>query len=172
MTHAANSFTLFYLCFTAFRFLGSCFYAVFALLSLFLSAFRLVSFFSSSSNSSHNSSNSSCCKIRGSSPQTCGSRLTLSRYPSTEFPSSFLYFFPSADHPIFVPCPQLARIMAVLRQQQAGGLGGGSKLSPSHHGGIGGGGAKLPGADPLPHPGLTGSVADLHQKSLGPYSGL
>lgn len=62
--------------------------------------------------------------------------------------------------------------MAVLRQQQAGGLGGSSKLSPSHHSGIGGGGAKLPGADPLPHPGLAGSVADMHQKSLGPYSGL
>lgn len=59
------------------------------------------------------------------------------------------------------------------RQQQAGGLGGSSKLSPSHHGGsIVGGGAKLPGADPLSHPGLAGSVADLHQKNLGPYSGL
>uniref|UniRef100_A0AAQ5Z573 TNRC6 PABC binding domain-containing protein n=1 Tax=Amphiprion ocellaris TaxID=80972 RepID=A0AAQ5Z573_AMPOC len=70
---------------------------------------------------------------------------------------------------------QLARIMAVLQQQrqqqQAGGLGGSSKLSPSHHGGGGGGGPKLPGADPLPHPGLAGSVVDLHQKNLGPYSG-
>ncbi|KAM9336829.1 trinucleotide repeat-containing gene 6B protein [Symphorus nematophorus] len=70
---------------------------------------------------------------------------------------------------------QLARIMAVLQQQrqqqQLGGLGGSSKLSPSHHGGVGGGGPKLPGADPLPHPGLAGSVADLHQKTLGPYSG-
>ncbi|KAG8009015.1 Trinucleotide repeat-containing gene 6B protein, partial [Nibea albiflora] len=69
---------------------------------------------------------------------------------------------------------QLARIMAVLQQQrqqqQVGGLGGSSKLSPSHHGGIGGGGPKLPGADPLPHPSLAGSVADLHQKTLGPYS--
>lgn len=65
--------------------------------------------------------------------------------------------------------------MAVLQQQrqqqQVGGLGGSSKLSPSHHGGIGGGGPKLPGADPLPHPGLGGSVADMHQKTLGPYSG-
>lgn len=57
------------------------------------------------------------------------------------------------------------------QQQQVGGLGGSSKLSPSHHGGIGGGGPKLPGADPLPHPSLAGSVADLHQKTLGPYSG-
>ncbi|XP_029953439.1 trinucleotide repeat-containing gene 6B protein isoform X1 [Salarias fasciatus] len=64
---------------------------------------------------------------------------------------------------------QLARIMAVLqRQQQVGSLGGSSKLSPSHHGL---GGPKLPGADPLPHPGLAGAVADLHQKNLGPYSG-
>lgn len=70
--------------------------------------------------------------------------------------------------------PQLARIMAVLqqqRQQQAGVLGGSSKLSPSHHGGVGGGGPKLPGADTLLHPGLAGSIADMHQKSLGPYSG-
>ncbi|XP_074518731.1 trinucleotide repeat-containing gene 6B protein isoform X2 [Halichoeres trimaculatus] len=70
---------------------------------------------------------------------------------------------------------QLARIMAVLQQQrqqqQVGGLGGSSKLSPSHHGGVGGGGPKLPGVDPLPHPGLAGSMADLHQKTLGPYSG-
>nr|XP_046232380.1 trinucleotide repeat-containing gene 6B protein isoform X2 [Scatophagus argus] len=70
---------------------------------------------------------------------------------------------------------QLARIMAVLQQQrqqqQVGGLGSSSKLSPSHHGGVGGGGPKLPGADPLSHPGLVGSVADLHQKTLGPYSG-
>ncbi|XP_034056311.1 trinucleotide repeat-containing gene 6B protein isoform X3 [Gymnodraco acuticeps] len=68
---------------------------------------------------------------------------------------------------------QLARIMAVLQQQrqqqQAGGLGSSSKLSPSHHGGVGG--PKLPGADSLPHPGLAASVADLHQKNLGPYSG-
>lgn len=65
--------------------------------------------------------------------------------------------------------------MAVLQQQrqqqQVGGLGGSSKLSPSHHGGVGAGGPKLPGADPLPHPGLAGSMADLHQKSLGAYSG-
>ncbi|XP_069012136.1 trinucleotide repeat-containing gene 6B protein isoform X4 [Embiotoca jacksoni] len=70
---------------------------------------------------------------------------------------------------------QLARIMAVLQQQrqqqQVGGLGSSSKLSPSHHGGGVGGGPKLPGADPLPHPSLAGSVADLHQKTLGPYSG-
>ncbi|XP_040922746.1 trinucleotide repeat-containing gene 6B protein isoform X2 [Toxotes jaculatrix] len=70
---------------------------------------------------------------------------------------------------------QLARIMAVLQQrqqqQQVGGLGGSSKLSPSHHGGGGIGGPKLPVADPLPHPGLAGSMADLHQKTLGPYSG-
>ncbi|KAF6733703.1 Trinucleotide repeat-containing gene 6B protein [Oryzias melastigma] len=64
--------------------------------------------------------------------------------------------------------PQLARIMTVLqqqRQQQVGGLSGGSKLSPSHHGGLG------PKLDPLPHPGLASSVSDLHQKNLGPYSG-
>uniref|UniRef100_UPI003AAB16C5 trinucleotide repeat-containing gene 6B protein isoform X1 n=1 Tax=Centroberyx gerrardi TaxID=166262 RepID=UPI003AAB16C5 len=70
---------------------------------------------------------------------------------------------------------QLARIMAVLQQQrqqqQVGGVGGSSKLSPSHLGGGGGGGPKLPGADSLPHPGLPGSVADLHQKTHGPYSG-
>lgn len=69
---------------------------------------------------------------------------------------------------------QLARIMAVLqqqRQQQVGGLSGSSKLSPSHHGGGIGGGPRLPGADPLPHPGLAGSVADLHQKTLGPLPG-
>lgn len=53
------------------------------------------------------------------------------------------------------------------QQQQVGGLNTSSKLSPSHLGG----GVKLPGSDPLPHPGLAGSVADLHQKSLGPYSG-
>ncbi|KAM9773163.1 trinucleotide repeat-containing gene 6B protein isoform X2 [Syngnathus typhle] len=66
---------------------------------------------------------------------------------------------------------QLARIMAVLQQQrqqqQVGSLGGSIKLSPSHHGGSG---AKLHGADTLPHQGLAGSVADLHQKTLGPYS--
>ncbi|XP_030610385.1 trinucleotide repeat-containing gene 6B protein isoform X3 [Archocentrus centrarchus] len=68
---------------------------------------------------------------------------------------------------------QLAKIMAVLQQQrqQQQGLGVSSKLSPSHHVGGGGGGPKLPGADPLPHPGLAASVADLHQKTLGPYSG-
>lgn len=71
---------------------------------------------------------------------------------------------------------QLARIMAVLQQQrqqhqQVGGLGSSSKQSPSHHGGVGGGGPKLPGADPLPHLGLSGSVTDMHQKNLGPYSG-
>ncbi|KAM9837562.1 trinucleotide repeat-containing gene 6B protein [Aulostomus maculatus] len=67
---------------------------------------------------------------------------------------------------------QLARIMAVLQQQrqqqQVGGLGSNAKLSPSHHGG---GGAKLPGVDSLPHQGIAGSVVDLHQKTLGPYSG-
>lgn len=58
------------------------------------------------------------------------------------------------------------------RQQQVGVLGGSSKLSPSHHGGVGGGGGpKLPGADTLLHPGLAGSIADMHQKSFGPYSG-
>lgn len=57
------------------------------------------------------------------------------------------------------------------QQQQVGGLGGSSKLSPSHHVGGGIGGPKLPGSDPLPHPGLAGSVADMHQKTLGPYSG-
>ncbi|XP_077406524.1 trinucleotide repeat-containing gene 6B protein isoform X2 [Vanacampus margaritifer] len=67
---------------------------------------------------------------------------------------------------------QLARIMAVLQQQrqqqqQVGSLGGSMKLSPSHHSGSG---AKLHGADSLPHQGLAGSVADLHQKTLGPYS--
>uniref|UniRef100_A0A3Q3E397 Uncharacterized protein n=1 Tax=Labrus bergylta TaxID=56723 RepID=A0A3Q3E397_9LABR len=70
---------------------------------------------------------------------------------------------------------QLARIMAVLRQQQqqqqVGGLGGSSKLSPSHHSGGVGGGPKLPGAESLPHPGLAASMADLHQKTLGHYSG-
>ncbi|KAM9425461.1 LOW QUALITY PROTEIN: trinucleotide repeat-containing gene 6B protein [Pholidichthys leucotaenia] len=69
---------------------------------------------------------------------------------------------------------QLARIMAVLQQQrqhqQVGGLNSSSKLSPSHHGGSGGGALKLPGADPLPHPGFAGSVGDL-QKPFGPYSG-
>ncbi|XP_017166169.1 trinucleotide repeat-containing gene 6B protein [Poecilia reticulata] len=70
---------------------------------------------------------------------------------------------------------QLARIMTVLQQQQQqrqhqqiGGLGSGSKFSPSHHGGSG---PKLPGAEALPHPGLAGSVADLQQKPFGPYSG-
>uniref|UniRef100_A0A1A7X286 Trinucleotide repeat containing 6B n=1 Tax=Iconisemion striatum TaxID=60296 RepID=A0A1A7X286_9TELE len=67
---------------------------------------------------------------------------------------------------------QLARIMAVLQQQrqlqQVGGLGGSSKLSPSHQGGVG---PKLSGAETLPHPGLAGSVADLQQKALGSYSG-
>uniref|UniRef100_A0A087XJS6 Trinucleotide repeat containing adaptor 6B n=1 Tax=Poecilia formosa TaxID=48698 RepID=A0A087XJS6_POEFO len=66
---------------------------------------------------------------------------------------------------------QLARIMTVLQQQrqhqQIGGLGSGSKFSPSHHGGSG---PKLPGAEALPHPGLAGSVADLQQKPFGPYS--
>jgi len=57
------------------------------------------------------------------------------------------------------------------QQQQVGGLGGSSKLSPSHHGGVGGVGPKLLGSDSLPHPGLAGTVADLHQKTLGPYSG-
>ncbi|MED6267387.1 hypothetical protein CHARACLAT_011664 [Characodon lateralis] len=67
---------------------------------------------------------------------------------------------------------QLARIMAVLQQQrqqqQIGGLGGGPKLSPSHHGGVG---PKLSGAETLPHPGLAGSVAELQQKPFGSYSG-
>ncbi|XP_061611073.1 trinucleotide repeat-containing gene 6B protein isoform X2 [Phyllopteryx taeniolatus] len=67
---------------------------------------------------------------------------------------------------------QLARIMAILQQQrqqqQVGSLGGSVKLSPSHHGGSG---AKLHGADSLPHQNLAGSVADLHPKTLGPYSG-
>ncbi|XP_077594881.1 trinucleotide repeat-containing gene 6B protein isoform X2 [Stigmatopora nigra] len=66
---------------------------------------------------------------------------------------------------------QLARIMAIVQQQQrqqvGGTLGGNIKLSPSHHGG---GGAKLHGGDSLPHQGLAASVADLHQKTLGPYS--
>ncbi|KAK7880446.1 hypothetical protein WMY93_032920 [Mugilogobius chulae] len=71
---------------------------------------------------------------------------------------------------------QLARIMAVLQQQrqqqqqQVGGLGGSSKLSPSHHS-AGGVGPKMSGADPLSHSGLSGSVADLQQKTHGPYSG-
>lgn len=55
------------------------------------------------------------------------------------------------------------------RQQQVGGLSASSKLSPSHHGGGVVGGPKLPVSDPLPHPGLAGSVADLHQKPIGPY---
>ncbi|KAJ3608353.1 hypothetical protein NHX12_025401 [Muraenolepis orangiensis] len=71
---------------------------------------------------------------------------------------------------------QLARIMAVLRQQQqaggVGGLGGSSKLSPSHlGGGVGLGGPKLPGVESLGHGGLGGSVADMHQKAHGGYSG-
>ena len=68
-------------------------------------------------------------------------------------------------------CLQIARIMAVLqqqRQQQVGGTGVGSKLSPSH---LGGGGPKMPMSDSLPHPGLGGSVADMHPKAQGPYSG-
>lgn len=69
--------------------------------------------------------------------------------------------------------------MAVLQQQrqqqqqqQVGGtgvgvgVGVGSKLSPSHLGGVG---PKM--SDSLPHPGLGGSVADLHPKAQGPYSG-
>ncbi|KAM6897694.1 trinucleotide repeat-containing gene 6B protein [Xenentodon cancila] len=67
---------------------------------------------------------------------------------------------------------QLARIMAVLqqqRQQQVSGLGGSSKLSPSHHGGVG---PKLPGADPLPHLGMAaysgfGSGVNLPSLDLG-----
>ncbi|XP_053367087.1 trinucleotide repeat-containing gene 6B protein isoform X4 [Clarias gariepinus] len=67
---------------------------------------------------------------------------------------------------------QLARIMAVLQQQrqqqqQAGSVGGTSKLSPSH---LGSGSQKMPMSDSLSHPGLGGSVADLHQKSPA-YSG-
>uniref|UniRef100_A0A3Q3LE51 Trinucleotide repeat containing adaptor 6Bb.1 n=1 Tax=Mastacembelus armatus TaxID=205130 RepID=A0A3Q3LE51_9TELE len=73
---------------------------------------------------------------------------------------------------------QLARIMAILQQQkqhQQGGVGGGavgggsSKLSPSH---LGGGLSKQPMVDPLPHPGMGGSLADLHAKTQGMYSGL
>ncbi|KAG7491512.1 hypothetical protein MATL_G00004580 [Megalops atlanticus] len=69
---------------------------------------------------------------------------------------------------------QLARIMTVLQQQrqqqqqQGGGAGGGSKLSPSH---LGGGGPKPTMADPLSHPGLGGSLADLHPKTQAGYSG-
>ncbi|XP_056626883.1 trinucleotide repeat-containing gene 6B protein [Triplophysa dalaica] len=64
---------------------------------------------------------------------------------------------------------QLARIMAVLqqqRQQQGGSAGATSKLSPSHLGG-----PKMPMSDPLTHPGLAGSVAELHQKTQSTYSG-
>ena len=64
--------------------------------------------------------------------------------------------------------------MAVLRQQQqqqqVGVLGGGSKLSPSHLG-VGVGGPKLPGVESLGHGGLGGSVADMHPKTHGGYSG-
>lgn len=150
------------------------FFFCFCLFSL-----RLVSS-SSSSSSSHNSSNSSCCKTRGSSHRTCDSRLILNRYTKTRtqnIPHSFLLIYLLAtDSFFFLLCLfKLARIMAVLQQrqqqQQVGGLGGSSRLSPSHHGGVGGGGAKMPGADPLPHPGLARSVADLHQKTIGPYSG-
>lgn len=70
---------------------------------------------------------------------------------------------------------QLARIMAVLQQQRQqqqqqhlGGTVGGSKLSPSH---LGGSGPKMPMSDAISHPGLAGSVADLHQKTQGTYSG-
>ncbi|XP_055031103.2 trinucleotide repeat-containing gene 6B protein [Misgurnus anguillicaudatus] len=68
---------------------------------------------------------------------------------------------------------QLARIMAVLQQQrqqqqQVGSAGGSSKLSPSH---LGAGGPKMPMSDPLSHPGLAGSVVDMHQKTQGTYSG-
>ncbi|XP_036416334.1 trinucleotide repeat-containing gene 6B protein isoform X3 [Colossoma macropomum] len=72
---------------------------------------------------------------------------------------------------------QLARIMAVLQQQrqqqqqqqqqQVGSAVGSSKLSPSH---LGSGGPKMPMSDSLSHPGLGGSVADLHLKSAT-YSG-
>ncbi|XP_062859215.1 trinucleotide repeat-containing gene 6B protein [Trichomycterus rosablanca] len=65
---------------------------------------------------------------------------------------------------------QLARIMAVLqqqRQQQVGSAGGSSKLSPSHLSS----GPKTQMSDSLSHPGLGGSVADLHQKSSAAYSG-
>lgn len=110
----------------------------------------------------------------------CGSRLTPNRYIVNSssfflllgcFPTAFVRLITFEKKKSF---PQLARIMAVLqqqRQQQAGVLGGSSKLSPSHHGGVGGGGPKLPGADTLLHPGLTGTIADMHQKSLGSYSG-
>lgn len=60
--------------------------------------------------------------------------------------------------------------MAVLQQQrqqqQVGSVGGSSKLSPSHLGG-----PKMPMSDSLTHPGLAGSVADLHQKTQSTYSG-
>jgi len=66
--------------------------------------------------------------------------------------------------------------MAVLQQQRQqqqqqqhlGGTGGSSKLSPSH---LGGSGPKMPMSDAISHPGLAGSVADLHQKTQGAYSG-
>lgn len=72
---------------------------------------------------------------------------------------------------------QLARIMAILQQQrqhQQGGVGGAatgggsSKLSPSH---LGGGLSKQPMVDPLPHPGMGGTLSDLHAKTQGMYSG-
>ncbi|KAG5832470.1 hypothetical protein ANANG_G00291500 [Anguilla anguilla] len=63
---------------------------------------------------------------------------------------------------------QLARVMAILQQQQRQQQGVGSKLSPSH---LGGGAPKQPMADPLPHPGMGGSLADLHPKTQGGYSG-
>ncbi|XP_034045510.1 trinucleotide repeat-containing gene 6B protein-like isoform X2 [Thalassophryne amazonica] len=68
---------------------------------------------------------------------------------------------------------QLARIMAILqqqRQQQQGGAGGAaagvgsSKLSPSH---LGGSIAKQSIIDPLPHPGMGGTLSDLHAKTQG-----
>jgi len=62
----------------------------------------------------------------------------------------------------------------MLRQQQAAGVGGvgggGSKLSPSHLG-VGVAGSKLPGVEALGHAGLGGSVADMHPKAHGGYSG-
>ncbi|KAJ8263945.1 hypothetical protein GJAV_G00143390 [Gymnothorax javanicus] len=68
---------------------------------------------------------------------------------------------------------QVARIMALFQQQrqqqQGGGPGGGSKLSPSHLGGVA---PKPTMADPLSHPGLGGTLADLHSKAQGGgYSG-
>lgn len=66
--------------------------------------------------------------------------------------------------------------MAILQQQrqhQQGGVGGAapggsSKLSPSH---LGGGLSKQAMVDPVPHPGIGGTLSDLHTKTPGMYSG-